>query len=283
MAHAGARRDARRAPDVALGEPDPQVGPRPLVAEPVEVQLVEHAAARLELGDAVAPRLLRVVGLQPQQLAQPLPEGARVRAPEHLLGPAGGGAGDRRELDEAGELDAVARGHARHPVQARARGIGVPEQARIGLADDGDDGAAALAEAAEALLEPRRHAGERLRGRVAHPRRLRLRIPVPDVDERGAARVRRLAQRPDERRVLDLRVDRELLAGGEAEADLEHELRVPAQLGRVDGEGVGRLHAGQATVRPRRPRRAVVGASRPIAGRLSETRPDPSTERVARA
>ena len=60
-------------------------------------------------------------------------------------------------------------------------------------------------------------------------RTLDLRIPIPGIDEFRAALVRLVSENPGELDVLDERVDRDILARLQIDADLQHDRRVVSQ------------------------------------------------------
>ena len=169
-------------------------------------------------------------GVEAQHGDEVAPQRIDVGGAEHLSRPSFGRHRREAPLDLVARLDLEARRERRHPIQPGARRVDVAQQIGLRVAGEVDERAVVVGEAAIARVEPLRRAAERFQRRVRQPRELGVRVPVPDVDELGAGAVGLVAEDPGEVRVLDISVDREVLAGAQPDPDLEDDPCVPAQL-----------------------------------------------------
>ena len=104
------------------------------------------------------------------------------------------------------------------------------KEVRLGLADRVDDRRTPLGLFLDPLQLPLRHPADRLVGRQLGLRPPHVNVQVERVDPAGALLVGHPRDRPDERRVLDVGIQRDVLALFEVDPDPEREPRVLLEL-----------------------------------------------------
>ena len=137
-------------------QPDRQVGARAAVAKSVEAARGQRLGALLKPRDVLVPRLDRVGLVEADGCRDRFPQALDVGLPEHRLGPACVRVRhDRPVAEPVGQLERRL-GDLRHPGHADTRAVEVREQLGLGVAGDGAQRAADLAESVQALDQPGR-------------------------------------------------------------------------------------------------------------------------------
>jgi len=171
------------------------------------------------------PGAARVVLVEPDGGGDRLPEPLDVRAAEHGFRPAGGRVRRDRPAHPVAERDANALGgQISRPRDRDTVGVDVVEETRRRIAGERDQRAAALLDVGRATDQRGCSALDLLDGSELDRRGVDELVPVVDVDAGRSRLVARACDRPYERCVLDERVDVELLAFFEIDADVDQQL-----------------------------------------------------------
>src|SRR6185312_4174857 len=212
-------------------QPDRQVGAGTAEPNSVEAALVQLGRAAHQRRDVLLPGRNGVGLVQANRGPDRVPEALEVRLAEHLPRPGRG----RERDDRPGDLTAIDRGPDRPAAVRNARldhalCIEALEEVGIRLADDADERGLALGLLLDTLEHPRRRPTDGFVGGELGPCAPDVTVGVLDLDEPRALLVGDPGHRPDERRVLDLADDRDVLPPADVDADPNREPGVLLQL-----------------------------------------------------
>ncbi len=172
-------------PPGARQQPDRQVGAGAPEVERVEATLRHPVGARDDRLHPLAPRLDRVVAVEPEHIDHLVPELVerflRLELGMHALRPAGVGRRPGSPVRRALVDDPRHRGDVRQQVATRASGVEALEDRRA-RARQRDPGGVLVREPLHPLLDPGRHEVERALVGVLEPLPLDELVPPEDVD-----------------------------------------------------------------------------------------------------
>ena len=173
---------------------DRQVGAGAAEVDRVEAAFVQRRRAGDEPVHVLVPRGDRVGLVEPDGLAERVPEPLHVGLAEHGPRPALVRVGDDRPVDEPlVQLAQVLLGERDHACLADAGAVEVAQELGIGVAGDQDHRAVLLAECLRPLEQPRRRPREDLLVGVLDHLAAHVLVRVEHVHVAGAGRIRRAA------------------------------------------------------------------------------------------
>ncbi len=146
------------------------------------------------------------------------------------MGPASRGDGGEAPLRLVAPLDFESRSEPGHAVQSGPGGVDVAQQVRFRVAREIDEGTAPLGQSAITVVEPFRRPRQRFARRVLEAGELGMRVPVPHVDQGGAAAVSLVAKQAREIGLLEMSVDGKVLARLQGDPDLQDDRGISAEL-----------------------------------------------------
>lgn len=228
MLPSAGRLELRRPPSIRPSQPDGQIRARPAEVERIEQPLVEERRPCNQMLDVRPPggdwvRLVEAYGLR-----HVLPEALDIGLPEDLFGPALSGIRGDRPVHPSlleGELQASLRELLGSRL-ADAGAVQVGEDVGIRIAGNRDLGPADAGEILQLLELPGRRPLEQLIRAVDDQFPLHVLVGVAGRDVACACLVRSGRKRPDERRVLHVTADHDILALADVGADPNDEIRV---------------------------------------------------------
>jgi hypothetical protein len=195
--------------------------------KPVERRGVQRGAACVERGEALPPRRDRVRLVESRDGRHLLPEELRIRPPEHVSGPALGGADDDVPGDRVtGRLIVDDLANASRFGTSRPCLIDIAEEVGVRVAEYEDQRCALHRQ--DGCLQPGGRAVEQLVGRVQRVQAALVLVAVDELHVAGARLPARLGDRAHQRCVLGLPHDEQRLARLQVHADANGELRVRA-------------------------------------------------------
>ncbi len=212
-------------------QPDGQVRAGPAKANGIEPSLVQETGAPLKGLDVRAPGGDRIGLIEPYRRPDGLPEPGEVRLAEDLLRPSGSRKGDdrprHRTLVELIPIRSAKLGHYRLRDAAR---VEAGEEVRIGLAHDADERRSPLRLLGHALHCPGGSPADRLLRGELDLCTAQVDIAVAGIDPPGALRVGGTRERADERRVLEVGKDGQILPVLDVHADTQRKPGVLLEL-----------------------------------------------------